>query len=223
MWLNDFEFDVIWTAFQLLLELHSHISVKWPFSRNSVISEFSFLGKGSKRKPGNHGKSLFFYFFLPKLYQMDFLYLFLYFLVVDNAITLFNCFFRDFRGSRDFRVFDLTKSFILLVLMMWCLYFFFQEIKKLKLILNGLVVPWKCVTNKHLNLQWPKIITAVFFNFEQIIIWSSSFLSKIYVLINSFHLREIIYLLGMPLKYLFLVNRNKLFNLFPFDETINQC
>ena len=100
--------------------------------------------------------------------------------------------------------------------------FFFQEIKKLKLILNGLVVPWKYVTNKHLKLQWPKIITAVFFNFEQVIIWSSSFLSKIYILINSFHLREIIYLLGMPLKYLFLVNRNKLFNLFPFDETINQ-
>ena len=120
---------------------------------------------------------------------MDFLYLFLYFLVVDNAITLFNCFFRDFRGSRDFRVFDLTKSFIHLVLMMWRLYFFFQEIKKLKLISNGLVVSWKCVTNKHLNLQWPKIITAVFFNFEQIIIWSSSFLSKIYVLINSFSLK----------------------------------
>ena len=39
---------------------------------------------------------------------MGFVYLFLYFLVVDNAITLFNCFFRDFRGFRDFRVFDLV-------------------------------------------------------------------------------------------------------------------
>ena len=64
---------------------------------------------------------------------MDFLYLCLYFLVVDNAITLFNCFFRDFRGSRDFRVFDLTKSFILLVLMMWCLYFFFSRDKEIEI------------------------------------------------------------------------------------------
>ena len=39
---------------------------------------------------------------------MGFVYLFLYFVVVDNAITLFNCFFRDFRGFRDFRVFDLA-------------------------------------------------------------------------------------------------------------------
>ena len=35
---------------------------------------------------------------------MGFVYLFLYFLVVDNAITLFNCFFRDFR------VFDLALN-----------------------------------------------------------------------------------------------------------------
>ena len=33
---------------------------------------------------------------------MVFVYLFFYFVVVDNAITLFNCFFRDFR------VFDLA-------------------------------------------------------------------------------------------------------------------
>ena len=39
---------------------------------------------------------------------MGFVYLFLYFVVVDNVITLFNCFFRDFRGFRDFRVFDLA-------------------------------------------------------------------------------------------------------------------
>ena len=38
---------------------------------------------------------------------MGFVYLFLYFLVVDNAIALFNYFFRDFRGFRDCRVFDL--------------------------------------------------------------------------------------------------------------------
>ena len=41
---------------------------------------------------------------------MGFVYLFLYFVVVDNAITLFNYFFRDFRGFRDFRVFDLIHK-----------------------------------------------------------------------------------------------------------------
>ena len=39
---------------------------------------------------------------------MGSVYLFVYFVVADNAITLFNCFFRDFRGFRDFRVFDLA-------------------------------------------------------------------------------------------------------------------
>ena len=39
---------------------------------------------------------------------MSFVYLFRYFAVVDNAVTLFHCFFRDFRGFRDFRVFDLA-------------------------------------------------------------------------------------------------------------------
>ena len=39
---------------------------------------------------------------------MGFVYLFLYFVVINNAITLFNCFFRDFHGFRDFRVFDLA-------------------------------------------------------------------------------------------------------------------
>ena len=29
MWLNDFEFDVIWTAFELFLKLNSHISELW--------------------------------------------------------------------------------------------------------------------------------------------------------------------------------------------------
>ena len=39
---------------------------------------------------------------------MSFVYLFLYFVVVDDAITLFNCFFRDFCGFRDFWVFNLA-------------------------------------------------------------------------------------------------------------------
>ena len=43
---------------------------------------------------------------------MGFVYLFLYFVVVDNTVTLFNCFLRDFRGFRDFRVLDLAESSI---------------------------------------------------------------------------------------------------------------
>ena len=42
---------------------------------------------------------------------MGFVYLFLYFVVIDNAITLFNCSLGDFRGLRwfrDFRIFDLA-------------------------------------------------------------------------------------------------------------------
>ena len=50
MWLNDFEFDVIWTAFQLFLKLHSHITVLWRFCRISEISEFLLLGIGLKMK-----------------------------------------------------------------------------------------------------------------------------------------------------------------------------
>ena len=38
--------------------MHSHISVFWDFWWISVIPSFSFWLKGSKRKPGNHGKSL---------------------------------------------------------------------------------------------------------------------------------------------------------------------
>ena len=49
---------------------------------------------------------------------MGFVYLFLYFVVVDNAITLFNCFFRDFRGFRDFRVFDLASYIISFVVLL---------------------------------------------------------------------------------------------------------
>ena len=39
---------------------------------------------------------------------MGFVYLFLYFVMVDNAITLFNCFFHDFCRFCDFRVIDLA-------------------------------------------------------------------------------------------------------------------
>ena len=39
---------------------------------------------------------------------MGFGYLFLYFVLVDNAVTLFNCFSGDFCGFCDFQVFDLV-------------------------------------------------------------------------------------------------------------------
>ena len=63
MWLNDFEFNVIWTAFQLLLKLHSHISVLWHFCRISVISEFSFLDIGLKTKTRKSRKIFIFLVF----------------------------------------------------------------------------------------------------------------------------------------------------------------
>ena len=39
---------------------------------------------------------------------MGFAYLFFYSVVINNANTLFNCFFCDFTGFRDFRVFYLA-------------------------------------------------------------------------------------------------------------------
>ena len=48
---------------------------------------------------------------------MDFCIYISLFSVVDNTITLFNCFFLDFRGVRDFRDFrgfDLTIAYKLL-------------------------------------------------------------------------------------------------------------
>ena len=48
MWLNRFEIDVVWTALQLFLELHAHISVLWRFCRISVISDGKSLFLGYK-------------------------------------------------------------------------------------------------------------------------------------------------------------------------------
>ena len=60
MWLNHFENDVIWTAFQLFLKLRSHITVLWHFCRISVISKFSFLGIGLKTKTRKSWKTFIF-------------------------------------------------------------------------------------------------------------------------------------------------------------------
>ena len=47
---------------------------------------------------------------------MGFLFSFLYFVVADHAVASFNNFFRDFLGFRDFQVFDLAYSKVVLTL-----------------------------------------------------------------------------------------------------------
>ena len=62
MWLNHFENDVIWTAFQLFLQLLFHITVLWRFCRISEIFEFSFLGIRLKTKTRKSRKISIFVF-----------------------------------------------------------------------------------------------------------------------------------------------------------------
>ena len=57
MWLNHCTFDVIWTTFLGFLKLRTHISVFW--DGFPWFPSFRFWVYGSKRKPGNYGKSLF--------------------------------------------------------------------------------------------------------------------------------------------------------------------
>ena len=99
------ETSKITKIFQEFLKLPSDISVFWGFLMN--FCDFWVFDFGYRAQNKNLGitENLYFLFFLPKLYQMGFVYIFLYFVVVDNAITLFNCFFRDFRGFHDFWVF----------------------------------------------------------------------------------------------------------------------
>ena len=97
--LNHFKFDVIWIVFQLILKLHSHMTVLWCFYRIFVISQFSLLSVGLKTKTRKSRKIFNFLVFSCQVISNGSLILFL---VVDNAITLFNCFFRDFRGFWGF-------------------------------------------------------------------------------------------------------------------------
>ena len=89
-----------------VLKLHYHITVLWYFCRISVTSEFSFLGIGFKTKTQKLQKPLIQKFYFLKLYQMSFYIYVSLFLVVDNAVTLVNCLFSDFR---HFRCFDLAE------------------------------------------------------------------------------------------------------------------
>ena len=61
MWLNDFEFDVIWTAFQLFLKLRSHVTVLWRFCKISTISEFSFFGYRPQNENLEFTENLYFF------------------------------------------------------------------------------------------------------------------------------------------------------------------
>ena len=70
-WLNHFVFDVIWTATELFLKLHSYISVLWQFCRISVFPSFHFWEWGSKWKPAN----LYFWAFCSQTLLIFFLFM----------------------------------------------------------------------------------------------------------------------------------------------------
>ena len=56
-------------------------------------------------------ENVYFTVFFLKLYQIRFYVCFPLFLLVEFVIPLYNCYFRDFSGFRDFRVFDLAIIF----------------------------------------------------------------------------------------------------------------
>ena len=107
MWLNHFEIDVMWTAFKRFLKLYFHILVFWGFSWLSVIFGFSFLDIGLKTKT-RKSRKIFILVFFSNFIKFAFVFVFLYFLLAEFVIPLYNCYFRDFRGFPDFRVFDLA-------------------------------------------------------------------------------------------------------------------
>ena len=81
-----------------------------------MISGFSILGVRQNKNPEIKENLCFLVFFL-KFYQIHFRVCFSLFLLAEFVIPLFNCYFRDLRGFRDFRVFDLafTLAFTLQV------------------------------------------------------------------------------------------------------------
>ena len=91
-----------------VLKLHSHITVLWCFCRISLIYEFLFLGVGLKTKTRKSSKIFAFFFFSFQAISNGFLYI--WFLVVDNAI---NWFFRDFRGFDLANVLDAIIEYAL--------------------------------------------------------------------------------------------------------------
>ena len=87
MRLNQLENDVIWTAFQLILKLRSHITVLSRFCRISVISECSFLGIGLKTKNLKITENLYFWVYKVQMHLNLFYHHFFNFL---NAKTKIN-------------------------------------------------------------------------------------------------------------------------------------
>ena len=109
-------FSLMWRISQLFLKLHSHNSVLKCICSISVLSEFSyihfriFIGCRAQNKIREITENLYFTGFFLKLYQICFHVSLSLFLLPEFVIPLFNCYFRDFRGLCDFRVFDLAKQ-----------------------------------------------------------------------------------------------------------------
>ena len=93
------------------MKLHPDFLELCLFCRISVISDFLFLGIGLQAKTRNTPENLYFSAFSSKLYQIHFCVCLCLFLLAEFVIPLFNCFFRDFSGFCDFRVFDLAGVF----------------------------------------------------------------------------------------------------------------
>ena len=75
-----------------------------------MLSEFSYLGVGLKTKSRKSRKIFILQFFFSNFLKFAFVFLFLSFLLPEFVILLFNCYFHDFHGFRDFRFFNLAAN-----------------------------------------------------------------------------------------------------------------
>ena len=75
--------------------------------------DFRVFVFGYRAQNGNSEitENLYFKVFFSNFVKFAFVFVFLYFWLVEFVIPLYNCFFRDFRGFSDFRVVDLAKEF----------------------------------------------------------------------------------------------------------------
>ena len=78
--MNHFEFDVTWRTSQLFLKLHFIIQYYGVFAAFLWFPSFRIWVQGSERKPGNHGKSLFYSFFFSNFIKFAFVFVFLIFI-----------------------------------------------------------------------------------------------------------------------------------------------
>ena len=115
IWLYHFEIDIIrrsWCyikcSMMLHLMLHSHISVLRLLSR--VFRDFRVFvfGRKAENEIPEITENLYFSVFSSQTLSNLLLCLSFLFLLAEFIFPLFNCYFRDFRGFHDFRVFDLT-------------------------------------------------------------------------------------------------------------------